>query len=74
MASKICPILTSGNNTASECMGADCMLFFESSKGDACSLSKEPHQLNRKVDTLLAQVQEIQVALNEIANAALDRS
>lgn len=71
MAGKICPILSAGgpDGKLQDCIGTDCMLYLSTTGSGSCVLVKSPQQLASRMDTLSAQIQEIQVVMNEISNA-----
>lgn len=71
MAHRYCPIISAPQGALKPCLGENCMLYYKSSSGDACGLVKYPQQTNSKIDILSAQIQEIQVALNELVNKRL---
>ncbi len=68
MPGKICPFLSQSANMERACAGERCMLFVESSGGGSCGLVHIPTQTVRRLDTLSAQMQEIQVVLNMQSN------
>lgn len=71
MAGKICPILSAGRADVAErqCIGNDCMMFEESQAGGACTFIKSPRALGQRIDTLSAQLQEMQVAILKLTQA-----
>lgn len=62
MSDKICPIYSTDQERP--CIAEKCMLFQEGTNGGGCGLVRAPQQVVRRLDTLSAQVQEIQVVLN----------
>ena len=66
MAGKICPVYSTDQRR--ECMGEDCMLYIVGQSSNGCALVKAPRQVVSRLDTLTAQVQEIQVVLNMLTN------
>lgn len=64
---KICPILSAENRQ--ECLEGACMMFVEHSGGSGCGLVYESARVGNKINTLSAQVQEIQVALIKLTGA-----
>lgn len=69
MPGKICPIYSAAE-AQRECMGESCMLYMTSpTAGGACGLVRTPQQLASRIDTLSAQIQEIQVALIKLTGA-----
>lgn len=71
MAGKVCPILSAGNTAPAlrDCIGNECMMFSESEAGGACTFIKSPRNLGQRIDTLSAQLQEMQVAILKLTQA-----
>lgn len=65
---KVCPFLS--EQSVQNCLGEVCMMFVQGAAVPTCSLVKAPEQLNRKIDILSAQLQEVQVGLNMMNNRA----
>lgn len=69
MAGKLCPILSAGTGPDRDCIGNQCMMFSESETSGACTFVRSPRDITSRMDTLSAQLQEMQVALMKLANA-----
>lgn len=69
MAGKVCPILSAGAGPQRDCIGNECMMFVESESSGACTFIKSPRALSARVDTLSAQLQEMQIALVKLTKA-----
>lgn len=69
MAGKLCPILSAGAGPDRDCIGNECMMFSESATSGACTFMRMPKDVTSRMDTLSAQMQEMQVALMKLANA-----
>lgn len=67
MAGKVCPIYSADEKR--NCLEDECMLYVSKSTGGACGLVDGQRQLVGRIDTLSAQVQEMQVALIKLTNA-----
>lgn len=65
MAGKVCPLMSAQNRT--DCIAEECMLYVEGTHG-GCAISHNTHQTVGRIDTLSAQVQEMQIALISIMN------
>lgn len=68
MAGKVCPILSAGVELR-YCIGNECMMYHEGQSSGNCIFAKTPLKIGGKIDTLSAQIQEIQVALIKLTNA-----
>ncbi len=69
MPGTVCPILSAGTGPQKDCIGGQCMMFQESNNGGACSFVKSPAALASRLDTVSAQLSEMQVALIKLTNA-----
>lgn len=67
MADKICPIYSGEQQRT--CLGEDCMMYVSHATSSGCGLVVEPQRTNSRIDTLQAQMQEMQVALIKLTNA-----
>lgn len=68
MAGKVCPILSAGAELK-YCIANECMMYQENQSSGNCVFVKAPGSINSRIDTLSAQIQEIQVALIKLTNA-----
>lgn len=68
MSAKICPFL-SANGPRQECITDACMLYVEGRTSSHCAMVKLPTKTVIRLDTLSAQIQEIQILLNQLSNS-----
>lgn len=64
---KVCPLMSEGG-TMQNCIGGQCMLWVEGNTSSTCALVKLPRKAVIRLDTLSAQVQEMQILLNQLAS------
>ena len=66
----VCPILTA-NGPVKTCIEAECMLFVKGSTSSTCAFVKLPRKTVIRLDAISAQLQEMQILLNQIENQML---
>lgn len=67
MNDKICPFMSTGDSVE-KCAGDKCMLFVEGESSSGCGLVKLPGKTVSRLDIVSAQLQELQILINQIAS------
>lgn len=69
MSTLLCPILTQ-NGPDRNCVEEKCTLWVKNEMGHTCALVKSANKTVGRLDTISAQMAEVQVLLNMLVNEA----